>query len=417
MTTASPFIRPATDESDASRADHTLQRLLTAASVGRSAGLIGWVELHLRPLDARARRQLDRRMTQRFMAVVAGLWEKGWQPADLFHVAGRSDRRVTELAAAVISEQGRRIRSTDRAPDAWLAQLQTLGAGRPAGPEAWSVAAQQVAAGWTELEAWTNIVVLAGCLEFLPRMQLLMPPPSAWPSARPSSLRPARPAAHQEGLVRKIRALLAKAEATEYAAEAEAFTAKAQDLMSRHAIDAALLDSAAAPDIDVTGRRIHFDAPYVLEKAQLLTAVAEANRAQVVTFAHLGLAVVVGTPVDVDQIEMLFTSVLIQATRAMSEAGSPGRNRSSPFRRSFLIAYAIRIRERLTEADDAVRASYGSELVPVLAQQSQAVTAEFKRMFPHVRSRTVTSVDLAGWEAGRDAADRAVFIAGRVSPG
>ena len=37
----------------------------------------------------------------------------------------------------------------------------------------------------------------------------------------------------------------------------------------------------------------------------------------------LGLVTVLGTPVDVDQVEMLFTSLLIQATRAMAEAGAP----------------------------------------------------------------------------------------------
>ncbi|MCZ1007779.1 DUF2786 domain-containing protein [Streptomyces lydicus] len=41
--------------------------------------------------------------------------------------------------------------------------------------------------------------------------------------------------------------MLAKAEATDYAEEAEALSAKAQELMARHSIDEALLDSAAAP--------------------------------------------------------------------------------------------------------------------------------------------------------------------------
>ena len=39
----------------------------------------------------------------------------------------------------------------------------------------------------------------------------------------------------------KVRALLAKAESTEFPEEAEAYTAKAQELMARHRIDRAVL--------------------------------------------------------------------------------------------------------------------------------------------------------------------------------
>jgi hypothetical protein len=66
---------------------------------------------------------------------------------------------------------------------------------------------------------------------------------------------------------------------------------------------------------------------------------------------RLAIATVVGVPLDIDQVEMLFTSLLIQATRAMTEAGAdqPGSfERSATFGRSFLAAYAVRIGERLT---------------------------------------------------------------------
>ena len=41
----------------------------------------------------------------------------------------------------------------------------------------------------------------------------------------------------------------------------------------------------------------------------------------------MAMATLVGTPTDIDAVEMLFTSLLIQATRAMAEAGAvrPGR--------------------------------------------------------------------------------------------
>ena len=79
-------------------------------------------------------------------------------------------------------------------------------------------------------------------------------------------------------MLNRIRTLLAKAEATEFAAEAETFTAKAQDLMTRHAIDEALLRAAGDQPIEIEGVRVHIHNPYATEKVQLLNQVARANR-------------------------------------------------------------------------------------------------------------------------------------------
>jgi hypothetical protein len=115
---------------------------------------------------------------------------------------------------------------------------------------------------------------------------------------------------------------------------------------------------------------------------------------------------------------MLFTSLLIQATRAMAEAGTRRTrsfDRSASFRRSFLMAYAVRIGERLTETSAAAAASYGTELVPVLQRQTEAVQAEFERLFPQTRTAKAGRYNAAGWGAGREAADRAHLTAGRLT--
>ena len=216
-----------------------------------------------------------------------------------------------------------------------------------------------------------------------------------------------------------IRALLAKAESTQFAAEAEALTAKAQSMMTRHAIDEALLHAGAEESVEVISRRILIDNPYLVEKVHLLSSVGQANRSKVVWMEEFAMATVVGTPVDVDQVELLFVSLLIQATRAMAEAGA-GRagslDRSPRFRRSFLTSYAVRIGERLTEADAETTASYGSELVPVLRRQEEAVDARYEELFPHTREMsTRRTFDRRGWDAGRQAADRARFVQGRIA--
>ena len=62
-----------------------------------------------------------------------------------------------------------------------------------------------------------------------------------------------------------------------------------------------------------------------------------------------------------------------------------------------------------------VRAESGAELVPVLQREADAVTAEFERQFPRTRAMSSGTLDARGWQAGRDAADRAVLVAGRLT--
>ena len=138
--------------------------------------------------------------------------------------------------------------------------------------------------------------------------------------------RPPRPPAStrdlRDRLLTRIRGLLAKAEATDHPAEAETFTAKAQELMTRHAVDEAVLRGRQHEDIPVASRRVHLQSPYANVKATLLNAVARPNRCRMVLHERVRHRVLVGTPTDVDQTELLFTSLLIQATRAMAEAGT-----------------------------------------------------------------------------------------------
>ena len=268
--------------------------------------------------------------------------------------------------------------------------------------------------GASLVEIWTDLVQLLVLLAALPALEQLVPPPSAWAQHRPQP--PGRGWAGAQPRTQPIRTLLAKAEATEFAAEAETFTAKAQDLMTRHAIDEALLRAREARSR--SGAYVCTSTTRTREKVSLLNQVARANRCRAVWNKPLGLVTVLGTPVDVDQVEMLFTSLLIQATRAMAEGGTRRAgsfDRSASFRRSFLMAYAVRIGERLTETSTAAAESYGAELVPLLQRQTEAVQEEFDRLFPKTRSARAGRYNAVGWEAGREAADRAHLTAGRLT--
>jgi hypothetical protein len=222
-------------------------------------------------------------------------------------------------------------------------------------------------------------------------------------------------------VLNRIRGLLAKAESTEFPEEAEALSAKAQELMTRYAVDHALLDAEQGRSVTdlVAARRVHLDNPYPEPKARLLSAVGKANGVRVIWLEWVGMATIVGLPDDLDAVDLLFTSLLVQATHAMAATGRAGggRSRSPSFRRAFLTSYAVRIGERLTEAREhavaeAARGT-GRDLVPVLRKRDQAVDDVFARMFPETYGTEGRAYDARGWHAGRLAADSADLGTGR----
>src|SRR2546423_11457106 len=89
--------------------------------------------------------------------------------------------------------------------------------------------------------------------------------------------------APDDAILAKVRKLLAKAENEACTqAEAEAFTAKAAELIAKYGIDRALL-ADTQPDTDRIGDRvIVLDAPYARDKAGLLHTVATALRCKTV---------------------------------------------------------------------------------------------------------------------------------------
>ncbi|MCA1695524.1 MAG: DUF2786 domain-containing protein, partial [Actinobacteria bacterium] len=213
-------------------------------------------------------------------------------------------------------------------------------------------------------------------------------------------------------------ALLAKAESTTFPDEAEALSTKAQELMSRYSLERIVVDSADNPGSDphpAAARRLWLDNPYVAAKALLVGAVAEANRCWTVLSEGLGFTTVLGDEIDLEIVELLSTSLLVQATRAMVSAGSQtsrtGRSRTRSYRQSFLLAYATRIGERLSTARDVSTAAVtdSARLLPVLAARERVVEELFESMFPQSVSRSYSVGNAAGWYAGRAAADLAVL--------
>nr|WP_030265515.1 DUF2786 domain-containing protein [Streptomyces violens] len=346
-------------------------------------------------------------------ATVRGCWEGGWHPADLVRLVRRAGA-APELAADLVAAELRRYPAGEL-PPRWPAQL------REAGAEVWwpddggypdTLARRRRT---TRFEALCAVLEVLRVLGRLPRVTPTGPVPGARGARTAGTAHAEARPADEPRVLGRIRGLLAKAESTAFPEEAEALSAKAQELMARHSVSEALL-AGAAPDGGPETLRIGVEGPYENAKALLLDAVAVANRCQAVWSPDAAFTTLVGFAPDLDAAELLYTSLLVQATTAMNRAADShharGKSRrTKDFRQSFLAGYASRIRDRLTDAADHVTAEAAEgtpDLLPVLAARDLAVQERTGALFPETTAVRMRGVrDAEGLHQGAAAADRA----------
>jgi hypothetical protein len=439
------------------------QRELVAAAIGEAVTAVcaGRPDAYGKHLDLLAieltpgwTQAVSRSLVEYLRASVTAAWTRGWQPAELTRHFGRelSAAHAIMVSDMIVDEtRGYAAASVD---GRWAAQVAVIEAAAPGKGAWWGSDAEYLRAWYARGRDAEFIGTVATAIEtlhafhHLPTIETLLPLPG---TARPSTpeeadraqtagpAEPAEPA--DERMLGRIRALLAKAESTEFAEEAEALSARAQELMAKYSIDHALLAAESGRAEAPGGRRIAVDNPYEAPKVSLLQTVAQANRCRTVWSKEIGLVTVIGFPADLDAVELLFTSLLVQANTAMLRAGGKqdayGRSRTRAFRQSFLVSYAIRIGERLAEAtshaeqeviaeqraaggastsdantsgaDESGARGSGTDLVPFLAAREEAVDDAVDAMFGDTlkRGRPVRATDAEGWSSGRAAADMA----------
>ena len=333
-------------------------------------------------------RAVERELLTSLQRAVTAGWRQGWQPAEAVREIGRQfgarHARMAIDAAAMEMRSYARTAVDER----WQAQLVALDA------TAWWGQDDGYLERWRKREQVGGEAAVTCALEVLygfsalPRLDRLCPlPGTALRGVLTAGCAPAGPASQR--VTHRARALLAQAESATSSEEAEALTARAQGLLARQAMDDALL--AAAGTGPASGRRLFVDSPYEAGKADLLSMVATVNHCRTVWHKSLGLSTVLGFPGDLDAVELLFRSLLVQASAALDRAG-PHRDEAGPagtrsFRQSFLASYTRRISERLAEAARAEQRQAeanapGPRLSAALATRHHAVDEAAARMFP-----------------------------------
>lgn len=220
-----------------------------------------------------------------------------------------------------------------------------------------------------------------------------------------------------------IRKLLAQAEdpgATQ--AEAEAFSAKAVKLMAEYGIDEALL--AAEWNLHGVGDLVlDFVAPYARDKTGLVGGVAHAMRCRaVVRGAGQRRSVhIFGMEADLACVDMLVTSLLVQATHALARTPIPSGEHVAAFRRSWWAGFNAAVYARLLAIQEQAAAEADQRRAPgapsteiVLADRVHEVEAAMHEAYPRLRQQSRRRLSGRGMGAGYESGQQADLSMGNA---
>lgn len=217
--------------------------------------------------------------------------------------------------------------------------------------------------------------------------------------------------------IRKILAMAEDAGATE--AERDAFNGKAAEMIARYGIDRAMLAATGQQTDTVADRIIDVPAPFARDKADLLTGIAQVLRCEVVnktrrrdgrTTIHRHLF---GMASDLDRVDVLYTSLLVQAAHGMAVAEIPSWENPAAYKRSWLAGFTDAVVLRLYDAEQRAEENVdqattgGPSVALVLADRSTLVKSALEETYPKLPKAKLRllrgSGDLDGWHAGERA--------------
>jgi Protein of unknown function (DUF2786) len=212
-------------------------------------------------------------------------------------------------------------------------------------------------------------------------------------------------------LISRVRKLLAMAEGTSNANEADAFSRKAAELIAAHRIDPERLRESVNDELGVLQLHLGRGA-YVRGRLALLQAVGEAHGCRTVFEIHDRgtVAFVAGFRPDLDTVELLYHSLHTQASSRMAAERRATPAATQQWRRSFMFGYADQIKRMLrTTADEAAQNVHpSSAALPALRARSKRVDEYSRQQFGRVvAARRPKAATPTGWVAGQQAASRA----------
>lgn len=245
-----------------------------------------------------------------------------------------------------------------------------------------------------------------------------------------------------DALLGRVRKLLAMAEAEGLPdAARESYNAKAAELIAQYGIDRALIEDGSPTGPAAGDIVMGIDAPYARDKISLLASVADPLGCRLVHRtapspagsggATLHSAHLFGMAVDIERVQMIYTSLLVQQAHGLAAARPPTWEDPRAFRRSWMAGFAVAVRDRLAQAEEAARrraeesrvadpATAGSatrrSVAVVLAGREGLVEAHLARVYPRLRTTRTRQLSGSGGRDGYQAGQRADLGEGRRVP-
>jgi hypothetical protein len=238
-------------------------------------------------------------------------------------------------------------------------------------------------------------------------------------------------------MLERVRRLLAKAEGATTEAERDAYNAKAAELIARYGIEEALLDAQQSTRAVPGDQVVELDPPYARDKGSLLAAIAvplgvravmrrgEPGNASALSMHLFGMST------DLQRVDLLYTSLLVQAAHGLAVARPADAYESvAAYRRSWMIGFAYTIQQRLiaaeagarAEAEEGVaaaatKAAPGPSVSLVLADRAALVDEAMEQAYPRLRTARTRMLSGSGQAEGAAAGRRADLGGKRVTGG
>lgn len=228
-------------------------------------------------------------------------------------------------------------------------------------------------------------------------------------------------------MLERVRKLLAKAEGTDNPVEALTYNEKAAELIARYGIEQALLNAGRAErERAIVGdRTIHVVAPYAGEKAALLHNIAKPLGVETIRLQGRrsdGLNVhLFGLPADLERVELLFTSLLLQASRGLTTPHASRYGEATvTYRKNWMWGFITAVKERLEVAENRARqatdaTSDGPSTDLVLADREALVQRRVSEVYPKLKNLRSVNLGGTGYDDGQAAGRRADLGGTRIT--
>ena len=147
-------------------------------------------------------------------------------------------------------------------------------------------------------------------------------------------------------VIRKVEALLQKANSSMYVEESKAFQQKAQELMTKYQVEETDLFGRSKDEI-ISNRRVEVPPPYVIDKSILLGSIARQNFCRVLRGSDY--IIIYGYESDIE-LSLVMYNYLVVDMFSKAAQNIPSGGATTSWKKSFFGGYAATISRRLRDA-------------------------------------------------------------------